>query len=132
MKGKYNDKLTEFIVHKLEEPVFSSYYDTNSSSDAISLTLGEIPINTIVTIEISCTFTATLSSNNSFTFNIPTETDLLNSQFSADIKIMMNKKNRPQLKMSEGIVKIENGKFHVLPFTISKQFQMTFDFSKFN
>lgn len=128
VKCKYNDKLTEFIVHKLEEPVFNGYYDSNSSSDAVSLTLGQIPINTIVTIEISCTFTATLTTNNSFTFHIPTEENLLNSLFSANINILMPKNNRPQLKLSEGVSKIDKGHLIINQFALRKKFQITFEF----
>lgn len=129
VKGKFNDKLTEFVVHKLEEPVFNGYYDKNANSDAISLTLGEIPSNTQVKIDITCTFTATLTSSNSFAFKIPADDSLLNTQFSSNIKINMLKQNLPKIHISEGSYKLINGNLIISPFMLQKQFQIRFDFS---
>ncbi|KAK8838461.1 von Willebrand factor A domain-containing protein 5A [Tritrichomonas musculus] len=129
VKGQYNDKLTEFVVHKLEEPVSNCYYDSNSNSDAINLTLGKIPNDTIVIITIKCTFTALLSSQNSFSFVFPIDEKIKNSVLTLDLDMNMQLEKPSKIQTSEGSLKIKHERIILPPTNITKDFQITFSFS---
>ena len=130
IKTKYNDKTTEFVIHQLEEPALNGNYDLNSNSDAINLTLGYIQSDISVTIEISCTFTAVLSSQNSYTFHFPFDSESSNTNFSANLLLTNFSQNQPKIKISEGSFKIENEHLILPEIKITQEFQLTFEISE--
>ncbi|KAK8895738.1 von Willebrand factor A domain-containing protein 5A [Tritrichomonas musculus] len=129
IKGKYSDKTTEFVVHKLKEPISNGYYGLYSNSDAINLTLGYIQSNASVTIEITCTFTAVLESNSSFKFSFPADSKLLNTQFSTDIILSNSFEDSTKIKSSEGIITYKDNHLIMQPFNLEKKFELTFEFN---
>lgn len=130
VKCKYNDKLTEFVVHKLEEPITYGNYYFDSNSDAINLTLGLIPKNTKVKISISCTFTAILSSPNSFSFIFPIKKEYHRSLFSFDLTLQKTNEKYNKIELSQGSLKLKNKRIVLPSIKITKDFQITFKFSK--